>query len=341
MSIACAACRATVPVNPERVGQQVRCPWCGASFVASPAAKRPARASGGQVGGVIAVGCTLALFLLLLLGLCWHLMSQRGGAQVQEVAATSPPPRSPKPKRASPRPPDPEPEPEADAAHPPALPDDLARPRVAPRPGPPLMAVPRFATFMGTRASGRRFCIIADTSGSMSLNNRMGRLKDELKRTLGDLADDQECHVIVFHSVAEPMPVKGWLRGGKEVERLLPWIDGQTPRGGTEPMPAFTLAFGLEPRPDAIFFMTDGLIPANVPQGVARLNGTGPARVPINTILFGGDEVALVPGRTVSKKVQAMMEKARRQAEALLEQIAKDSGGSHRFVPDVVAEKMP
>jgi hypothetical protein len=302
---------------------------------------------------VVAVGCTLGLLLLLLLGLCWQLVARhRAGAADPEVAATNPPPlRSTRPERdrtrraerdADPTADDDEPSSKKrDQEGPSSVPDDLARPRVAPRLGPPLMAVPRFATFMGARANGRRFCIIADTSGSMMLNNRMGRLKDELKQTLADLGDDQACHLIFFHSVAEPMPEKGWLRGGKDVARILPWIDRQTPRGGTEPMPAFNLAFALEPRPDAIFFMTDGLIPANVPQEVARLNGPGTAKVPISTILFGGDEEALFPGRKVSKKVQAMIEKMRKQAEGRLEQIARESGGSHRFVPDVVPAKKP
>jgi hypothetical protein len=288
---------------------------------------------------VVAFGITLGVLLLLLLGLCWRLAS-RNIAPLEEPVVAEALPAKPKrtieADREQEKRPAQDEEPGGKEEAEEMVPERPSVPRATPRLGPPLMAVPRFATFMGTRAWGRRFCIIADCSGSMGRHNRMGRLKNELKKTLADLEDDQEVHVIFFHTVAEPMPVKGWLRGGKDVERILPWINKQRPRGGTEPMPAFTLAFALEPRADAIFFMTDGLIPNNVPEEVGKLNSK--AKVPISTILFGGEEVEEIPGKKTDakrlEKMRLLREKMRKQAEGLLQQISRDSGGSHRFVPD-------
>jgi hypothetical protein len=205
------------------------------------------------------------------------------------------------------------------------------------------VGVPKSAVFMGTKALGKRFCIIADCSGSMQFNNRMVRLKRELARTLLALDSDQEFYVIYFSATAIPMPATTWRRGGRDVKRILPWVNAQPANGSTEPMPAFNRAFRLNPRPDAIFFLTDGIIPESVPDGVARLNAK--ARVPVHTILFGGELASKRPagvervpvvrgGRVVGwinrPRVVAVVEKDNGQ----LERVARDSGGTHRFVPD-------
>ncbi len=196
---------------------------------------------------------------------------------------------------------------------------------------------------MGLKAPGKRFCIIADCSGSMAFNDRMTRLKLEMRKTLKALSPDQEFYVIYFSATAIPMPAKSWRRGGKDVAKILPWIGGQQPEGNTEPLPAFERAFRLDPLPDAIFFLTDGLIPITVPQGVARLNGMGKNKVPINTILFGGElagvgeRIVMVPVRVGNKMTMVprkILVPKREKDEGQLEQIARDSGGTHRFVPD-------
>jgi hypothetical protein len=198
--------------------------------------------------------------------------------------------------------------------------------------------------FMGIKALGKRVCIIADCSGSMAFNNRMTRLKQELWKTVKNLEPEQEFYLIYFSGTAIPMTTRKprkWWAAGKDMKRVRDWIGRQQPDGSTEPMPAFEIAFRLDPRPDAIFFLTDGIIPLTVPQGVARLNGKD--KIPIHTILFGG-ELATADGRVVMVPVQvrgkitlvprrvpvAKMEKD----EGQLQQISRDSGGSHRFVPD-------
>ena len=79
--------------------------------------------------------------------------------------------------------------------------------------------------------------------------------------------------------------------------------------GGHEPLPAFEAAFTrLRPRPDAIFFMTDGLFRPEVADVIPTLNA-GRKPVPIHSI-------SLVD----------------RGAEALLRKIADDSEGTYRHV---------
>ena len=73
--------------------------------------------------------------------------------------------------------------------------------------------------------------------------------------------------------------------------------------------PAFRVAFQLVPRPDAIFFMTDGQFPAEVVEEIAALNRGGGRRVVIHTISFMDTS-----------------------SEPLMKRIASDSGGKYRHV---------
>ena len=198
-------------------------------------------------------------------------------------------------------------------------------------------------SFLGTVAKGTRFCIIADNSGSMR-GTPLETVKVELLKTLQSLAPDSQFHVSFFNSEPEPQAVPGWLKGGDGVAQVLPWLRTITARGGTEPTPAFEQAFQLDPKPDVIFFMTDGEIPWNVPDAVATLNGRG-RRVPIHTILFS-DLVARVavvlqpgPRPRTPAQLQALARRAAvgnarlLRAAAPLQRIALQSGGTFRAVP--------
>src|SRR5262249_54593449 len=132
------------------------------------------------------------------------------------------------------------------------------------------------ASFLGTRATGQRFCIIADNSGSMK-GAPLDHVKQELLKTLCDLKEGTQFYVIFFNTKAVAMPFDGWLDAGQaSVDKVIPWLEGITAKGGTQPTPAFTQAMQLNPRPDVIFFMTDGLIPASVPDQVAAMNSQQP-----------------------------------------------------------------
>ena len=81
--------------------------------------------------------------------------------------------------------------------------------------------------------------------------------------------------------------------------------------GGTNPVPSFQKAFDLKPRPDAIYFMTDGLFAEDVAHLVSNMNKRG-KRVPIHCIAFDIQD----------KAVEVMMKK-----------IAEESGGQFTSVP--------
>jgi hypothetical protein len=336
----------------------------------------------------VAVGVGVVAFLLLVLsGIGWFLVARSGepakgapriagavddpGLALQAPAGDPAGPRQARESviRVLPIPDEPVgQEPAQEQARPIRLPDHplggLTPPAVKEMPQAPPKQAPAFepmpvvgppqppakvTVFMGLKALGRRICIIADSSGSMQFNNRMGRLKKELTSTLLSLGSDQEFYVIYFSSGAMPMPAKTWRRGGRDAKRILPWVNAQPADGATEPLTAFTRAFRLKPRPDAIFFLTDGIIPKNVPDAVARRNAKEPVKIPIHTILFGGElaetrpaGVERVPvriGRRVTMVTRPRMVRVTEKDEGQLERISRESGGSHRFVPDVGGER--
>jgi hypothetical protein len=154
--------------------------------------------------------------------------------------------------------------------------------------------------FLQSVAKGNRFAIIADRSGSMSnsfpafskLENRIvsrpaiQHLQTELIRTLQSSANGTHFYVSFYDDQADPMPVDDtWMEGRENFNKLLSWIKSITPRGGTNPMPSFERVFSLKPRPDAIFFMTDGKLSGNFVTQIAKLNNQEP-KIKINTIYF-------------------------------------------------------
>jgi hypothetical protein len=81
------------------------------------------------------------------------------------------------------------------------------------------------------------------------------------------------------------MPSRAWTHGGrKNVEAVVPWVTAVQAHGGTNPLPALQLALKLNPRPDVIFLMTDGIFHGAIPNHVKEMNRQ--TKVRINTILF-------------------------------------------------------
>ena len=354
MAIRCDTCGQPLPLRPGQSAHDVRCPWCGhlhgappAPVVAHAIAPPPARAGtvtspralaalppasirapeeapapsgrGLIIGGIVAG----VIGLLLCVGLVVYMVTSPRTPSPAPVARITTQPTAPVedpetgtgPKRTT------KPDPRL-----------VIRPRdgnpgiIPRRPGDDI-ALPRMVEFMGSRASGRQICIIADCSGSMAMNRRMETLKEELEKTLKEFQADQQYYVIFFDARTEEMPDKAWVNGGKEDEKVLRWIRSQYPRGGTLPMPAFQIAFRLEPKPDLIFFMTDGIIPGNVPAEVARLNEGVKPKITINSILFGGEgEMRRGKGKKGAGRFLF--------GEDQLKKLAADSGGTYQFVPD-------
>jgi len=167
------------------------------------------------------------------------------------------------------------------------------------------------ASFFGIESSGNRFAYIVDVSISMQ-GQRIDALKRELTRSIVGLRSQSQFTVILYSSDAYQLGPEGWRstndgskrQAGSEIEKI-------QVRGATVPMPAFDIVFEMQPRPDAIYFMTDGdFSNAEAVAGeIARLNRSSGRLVPIHCITF--------------------ME---REAEEVMKLIAKQSGGSYTHV---------
>src|SRR5262249_53760813 len=79
-------------------------------------------------------------------------------------------------------------------------------------------------------------------------------------------------------------------------------------QGGTVPDGAFESIFAMKPRPDAIYFMTDGLFDPSVAEKIAWLNRGG-KRIPVHCLAFMD-----------------------RSSEATMKEIAERSGGTYTFI---------
>jgi hypothetical protein len=130
---------------------------------------------------------------------------------------------------------------------------------------------------------------------------------------------------VIFFDTICTFPPEGvaWRQGGTtDVNQTVAWINTITPRGGTLPGPAFQVAFQvLSPRPDVIFFMTDGGIPNQTPAQVASLNSQSP-KVVVNTIMFGSPNSPFQP-------INALMLPPNNYLRKLYD-IAWQSGGTFR-----------
>jgi hypothetical protein len=140
--------------------------------------------------------------------------------------------------------------------------------------------------FFGLKATGRWFCYIVDTSGSMGRGGKIDRLKEELAKSINGLPSDAKFYVLFFSSSTHTLQNK-WLSAsssGSFTGRL-----GEVgPKGGTNPRDAINIALTqLDPKPDAIFFMTDGEIPGDCVGQIGKLNAASP-KIRIHTVAFGG-----------------------------------------------------
>ncbi|MFM9996384.1 MAG: vWA domain-containing protein [Phycisphaerales bacterium] len=166
------------------------------------------------------------------------------------------------------------------------------------------------ASFFGAEARGTRFAYIVDVSGSMGYDGKIETLKRELSRSIDALLENAKYLVVAFSDNAYPLENRkewveasdaGRLRGRRAIATL-------GADGSTVPLPAFQVVFSMRPRPDAIYFMTDGQFDPAMALDILRLNAED--RVPIHCITF------------VSKEGEAVMRK-----------IAEDSGGTYTHVP--------
>jgi hypothetical protein len=154
---------------------------------------------------------------------------------------------------------------------------------------------------------------VVDRSGSMT--DSIDHVKLELKRSIDELAEEDEFHVI-FYSSGPPveMPTRRLVPATDANKKLAAeFIDGIVAQGETEPSKAIERAFAVGP--DLIYLMTDGEFDRAIIPLVKRLNPAG--KVTVHCIGFIYET-----------------------GEAVLKEIAAQNGGQYKFVTDVDLEKL-
>jgi len=166
--------------------------------------------------------------------------------------------------------------------------------------------------FFGVEARGNRFAFIVDVSGSMGDGEKMPTLRRELISSIMEMRDGTSFVVVPFSNGSFPLGGKVQWRDATPSSKK--WakgaIEALTPDGGTNPTASFQEVLMMRPRPDAIYFMTDGEL--NDPDAVTKLivDMGKSVKTPIHCLCF----------------VSAA-------SEELMKKIAKDSGGTYHFIP--------
>jgi len=134
--------------------------------------------------------------------------------------------------------------------------------------------------FFGTRSQGNSFVFVVDISGSMQAEfrepdprnpgtlrvmTRWDKAREELLSAIHVMKEDQSYCVVLYNDGNRPMVEQGNFVGLRSATRnnrqkTKQWLDTIGAIGGTEPMES--LAFALDLRPDVLYFLTDGVIPA-------------------------------------------------------------------------------
>lgn len=165
------------------------------------------------------------------------------------------------------------------------------------------------ASFLGVEARGRRFVFLVDISGSM-MGPRIEAVRRALKESVDALDERAEFVVVLFSHEATVLGGRTrWLRADRSGKR---WaeraIDTIQVYGGTNPLTGFEIIFTLSPRPDAIYFMTDGIFAEAEADAIIAQNRR--PTVPVHAICFED-----------------------RSGEAMMRRIAEMSGGTYTYVP--------
>ncbi len=167
-------------------------------------------------------------------------------------------------------------------------------------------------SFFGVEAAGTRFAFIVDFSASME-GQKIARLKQELRESLDRMAETNEFIIVTFSDVTSVLGNRTQWREASNAGRkkMYPIIEAQPMGSNTLPLPAFRVVLGeLRPRPDAIYFMTDGEFDEAVVQEVALMQSKMSTPVPVHCICF-----------------------ASQSGEVLMKKIAQQSKGTYTFVP--------
>ena len=160
----------------------------------------------------------------------------------------------------------------------------------------------------GESDESAKIVYVVDRSGSMT--DSIDFVKYELKRSIDELSEIKEFHVI-FYSSGPPveMPTRRLVNATERNKQLaFEFIDGVIAQGETDPSKALERAFDC--RPELIYLLTDGEFDRAIIDQVKRLNVGG--KVTVHTIGF-----------------------LYKTGETVLKQIADDNHGNYKFVSEL------
>lgn len=169
--------------------------------------------------------------------------------------------------------------------------------------------------FMGTGGTAFYIVYIIDRSGSMV--GSFDYVKKELRRSIEQL-QPQQLFQVIFFNAGDPLEFNSADPGSPPAYRLnfatdrtkvkvFSFIESMISTGRTDPRPAFRKALALKPRPNLIYFLTDGAFEPDIADELKKWNSD--RKTVINTIAF-----------------------LQRPAEALLKRIAYENGGKYTFI---------
>ena len=159
----------------------------------------------------------------------------------------------------------------------------------------------------GGDEEARKIVYVVDRSGSMT--DSIDYVKFELKRSIGELSEDKEFHVI-FYSSGPPveMPTRRLVNATERNKQLaFEFIDGVIAQGETDPSEALKRAF--DTKPELIYLLTDGEFDKAIVGLVKQLNSN--QQVTVHTIGF-----------------------LYQVGEQVLKQIADENNGNYKFVSE-------
>jgi hypothetical protein len=159
----------------------------------------------------------------------------------------------------------------------------------------------------GDEERSSKIAYVVDRSGSMT--DSIDFVKYELKRSISELTDLYEFHVIFYSSgpAVENPPRRLVNATERNKDMAYSFVDDIIPFGETDPSKALERAFATHP--EVIYLLTDGEFDQSIVDLVRRLNAD--KKVTIHTICF-----------------------LYRSGERVLQQIASENGGNYRFVAE-------
>ncbi|WP_425618938.1 VWA domain-containing protein [Anatilimnocola sp. NA78] len=180
------------------------------------------------------------------------------------------------------------------------------------------------AEFFGVKAAGRKFVFIVDSSNSMR-RGKFDAAKEELEYSLRRLSPEQMFYVIFFDNDAERMQFPDEMFPEEtaapatmtNIKKCVTWIKTVKNELQTNPFEAVKFALTLEP--DAIYILSDG-----------KFTDRG------KTVRYLQDENTLSDPAigTRPRSVIHTIAFWQRDGEEAMKSIAKNHGGTYRFVPE-------